>query len=121
MKHVKTFESFVNETEEFIFESAARVAMFNKNLKEISIPTGLSASSGVRCKGGKLEAYYDGMGRNYSYSLDVSCDDAEFEKMGEELAAAMTKEGGAFLGGLVSRPIDKESKKKFAELVKKIK
>lgn len=112
MKHIKTFENFLNESAD------KSVAQWDATGSLIAITGGIMGDAGIRCKDGKIEAYFDGPRGSYTYSLGVSCDSAKWEKSGPAIADELTN-SGMWLGGLISRPIDAEAKKVAVDILKK--
>ena len=111
MKHIKTFESFLNESSD---ESTATWDATNSTV----VLTGRwMGDASIRCKDGKIETYFSGPRGDYSYALGVTCDSAKWEKTGAEIANALST--GIDLGGLISKPIDATAKKGAVEILKK--
>lgn len=111
MKHIKTFESFLNEN------TGNSIAEWDAPGSLIAIIGGIGGDAGIRCNNGKLEAYFDGPRGSYSNSLGISCDQRDWETVGPDIANELTN-SGMWLGGLVSRPIDAEAKKTATTIIK---
>jgi len=111
MKHIKTYESFVNESH------APSVAEWDPTEKIIKIgDQGIGTSSGIRCTNGKIEAFYDGRG-SYTYALGINCQEAQWEKSAPDMIDDLNS-NVSWLGGIISRPIDPETKKLVIEIIK---
>lgn len=122
MKHIQSFESFINESESFTSKGSGIIAQWDYNKKEIDFTPGGSdgmTSSGIRCAGGGfIESYYRGMGRGYEYDLGIICREDKWEKVGPAITDDLNN-AGMWLGGVISRPIDKKAKAEVIAIIKK--
>ena len=112
MKHIQTFEGFLNESTE------KTLASWDATLSEIKISGGIADNAGIRCENGKLVAFCDAMRGSYKYDLGVKCDPIKWESNGGDSVEEINS-GVKWLGGVVSRPIDAQSKREVVAILKK--
>lgn len=110
MKHIKTFEGFVNEA------GQKTVAAWNAVDSEITLTGGIADPAGIRCENGKIVAYYDGP-RGYTNDLGIKCDPKTWETAGPDMIEDLNMNVD-WLGGIVSRPIDNRTKNHVVEIIK---
>jgi hypothetical protein len=111
MKHIKTFEGFVNE-------AANTVAAWDATNSEITFTGGIADPAGIRCENGKLVAYYEGGRGHYTNDLGIKCDPKKWEANGKDIVEELNNDV-KWLGGVVSRPIDAQSKREVVAILKK--
>ena len=111
MKHIKTYENFLNESHH------SSVAEWDPAEKVIKISGGIAVPAGIRCTNGKIETFYDGMRGSYTYSLGISCPERKWEEAAPDMIDDLNS-NISWLGGLVSKPIDPEAKKLAIEIIK---
>ncbi len=116
MKHFQTYESFLNES-----TNTSR-ASWDPVRKVIDISNGtVFAKAGIRCIGGRLESFYDGMGRSFSLNLKVLCRDEDvWIKNAPAICDELNKAGIDF-DSLIStgRSQDEKGKQEAIKIIKK--
>ena len=115
MKHIQTFESFLNENK--INEAVKTVAEWDATTSEIKLTGRLADPCGIRCEDGKLVAYCDSMRGHYTNDLGIKCDPKKWADNGPDMIEDLNM-NVEWLGGIVSKPVDNATKKQVVEIIK---
>ncbi len=115
MKHIKTFEGFVNE--KAINEDQKTVAEWDAASSEIVLSGGLADPCGIRCEDGKIVAYCDSRRGGYINDLGIKCDPNTWKASGPDMIEELNANVD-WLGGIVSKPVDNQVKKLVVEIIK---